>query len=73
MIMASNSIKLGWKRPESIEYPKIWHTFQARDVDSDGLVEYRIQDLPQSRAEDAYQHMFANFIQDEPIAAQFSK
>lgn len=71
--MASNAIKLSWTRPDAITYPKVWHTFKAREVESDRLVEYRIQDLPQSRAEDAYKHMFENFIQDEPIAAQFSR
>lgn len=45
----------------------------ARDVDNDKLVEYRIQDLPQYRAEDAYNHMFDGYIQDQPIAQQFSK
>lgn len=63
---------LHWNRPDSVEYPKIWHTFKARDLDSDELIEYRIQDLPQSRAEDALKHMFDNYIQDEPIAQQFS-
>lgn len=57
-----------WKRPDTIEYPKIWHTFKARDLDSDKLVEYRIQDLPLNRFDDAYAHMVGNYNQDEPIA-----
>lgn len=71
--MSNDNIKLNWIRPSSVEYPKIWRTFKARDVDSDQLVEYIIQDLPQSRAEDAYKHMYEGYIQDQPIAQQFSK
>lgn len=57
-----------WKRPSTIEHPKVWHTFKARDLDSDELVEYRIQDLPLDRIDDAFEHMEANYNQDEPIA-----
>lgn len=56
-----------WKRPDITEYPKVWHTFKARDIDSDNLIEYRIQDLPKSRADEAFKHMWSNYIQDEPI------
>lgn len=70
--MTNDGIKLSWIRPASVEYPKIWHTFKARDVDSDDLVEYRIQDLPQSRAEDAYKHMYDGYVQDQPIIQQFT-
>lgn len=71
--MSNNKIKLNWIRPLAVEYPKIWHTFKARDVDSDQFVEYIIQDLPEDRAEDAYKHMFEGYIQDQPIAHQFSE
>lgn len=68
-MMANNNEmpSLTWTRPTSVEYPKIWHTFMARDTDSDNLIEYRIQDLPLDRTNDVYQHMLANFISDEPI------
>lgn len=66
-----DQMKLSWIRPSKVEYPKVWHTFKARDIDSNELVEYRIQDLPQSRAEDAYEHMFNGYIQDQPISQQF--
>lgn len=62
-----DNIGLKWKRPETSEYPKIWHTFKAKDVDSDQLVEYRIQDLPESRFEEAIQLMTSNFCKDEPL------
>lgn len=62
-----------WKRPKAIVHPTIWHTFKARDLDSDELVEYRIQDLPLDRMDDAFEHMAANYNQDEPIAQVLGK
>lgn len=63
----TDNIKLKWKRPDSIKYPKIWHTFNARDLNSNELVEYRIQDLPASRVQDAYDHLLENYIKDVPM------
>lgn len=65
--MASNEISLKWTRPESVEYPKVWHRFMARDLDNDNMVEYRIEDLSIERANEAIQHMKENFLRDEPI------
>ncbi|XP_031621398.1 uncharacterized protein LOC116339578 [Contarinia nasturtii] len=62
------NVVLKWKRPETIEFPKVWHTFKAKDLNTDELVEYRIQDLPTNRVEDVFEHMMANYIQDEPIS-----
>lgn len=58
---------LKWKRPESAEFPKIWHTFKARDIDSENFVEYRIQDLPLDRVADCHRHFATTFIQDAPL------
>lgn len=62
---------LTWERPETAEYPKIWYTFKARDLNSDDLVEYRIQDLPLERVGDLYEHLNATFIPDEPATQAF--
>lgn len=67
MANSEDSPLLTWKRPESVDFPKVWHTFQARDIDSDNLVEYRIQDLPLNRVDDCYRHLFDTLIPDEPI------
>lgn len=67
------ALSLKWKRPETLDYPKVWYTFKARDLDSDELVEYRIQDLPLDRADDALEHMIANFVHDEPIGQVLGK
>ncbi|XP_052869714.1 uncharacterized protein LOC128275297 [Anopheles cruzii] len=55
-----------WKRPESVPYPSVWLTFQAKDTDNDRLVTYRVQDLPEDRFEDAIAHMTEHFAYDEP-------
>ncbi|XP_055586110.1 uncharacterized protein LOC129738831 [Uranotaenia lowii] len=56
-----------WNRPSELEFPRVWITFQARDLDSDRLVTYRVQDLPPNRAEDAIAHMKKHFLRDEPM------
>lgn len=63
----AEGLSLKWKRPDNVEYPKVWHTFMARDLDSDQLVEYRIEDLPFEKIDEVFEHMQANYIQDEPI------
>lgn len=55
-----------WKRPEHIPYPSVWHTFQAKDTESDQVVTYRVQDLPEERFEEAIAHMMEYFVYDEP-------
>lgn len=48
-------------------YPSVWHTFKAKDLDSDRLVNYVVQDLPEDRFEDGVNHMCGIFIYDEPM------
>lgn len=62
-----NNPILAWKRPDSVDFPKVWYTFKAREIDSESLIEYRIQDLPLHRVDDLYQHLFESFVPDEPI------
>lgn len=66
--MTENIIPMKWQRPGSVEYPKVWHRFKARDLNSDTFVEYRIEDLQESRAEDVFKHMKENYMVDEPIS-----
>lgn len=65
--MTDKITEFKWKRPDFIEYPKVWKRFKARDLNSDRLIEYRIEDLVESRAKDAFKHMKDNYIKDEPI------
>lgn len=66
-------IHMKWKRPDSVEFPRVWHRFQSRDLNSDKLVEYRIEDLQESRADEAFNHMRDNYLADEPISHAFGK
>lgn len=65
------TVDLQWKRPESLKFPKIWLTFKAKDIDSDELVEYCIQDLPESRFQDAMDFMLTIFCKDEPVSEAY--
>lgn len=67
------SSALRWKRPNTGEYPTIWTTFKARDLDGSELVQYRVQDLPESMYEAALNHMTINYILDEPTSALYGK
>lgn len=68
--MADN-FELQWKRPYSVGYPKVWHKFTAKDVDSDKLVEYRIEDLTESKYEESLAMMVEYFCRDEPTCAAY--
>lgn len=56
-----------WTRPESVPYPSVWLTFKAKAPDSDELVNYTVQDLPEDRFEEAIEHLIGVFIHDEPM------
>lgn len=60
---------MGWVRPENVSYPKVWTTFLAKDLDSDNLVEYRVQDLPEDRFEDTVKYLLENYLNDEPFTS----
>lgn len=68
----SEIIEPKWKRPESAER-RVWNTFKARNIDSDELVEYRIEDLPESRFQDVIDLMLPNFLRDEPLCEAYGK
>jgi hypothetical protein len=57
-----------WTRPENLTYPMIYATFQALDSEDGGdLIEYRIQDLPEERFEDAVAIIKDKHLIDEPM------
>jgi len=66
--MTRKLIKLNWTRPKTVKFPKIWRLFEAREVDSDKIIEYRIQDIPESRYEDALNHLEAYYLKYEPVS-----
>lgn len=58
-----------WTRSNDIPYPNVWVSFKAKDVDSENLVEYRIQDVTEDDFEAVYENMKAFFFHDEPLNA----
>lgn len=58
-----------FERPKHLEFPKVYHTFQAKDVDSDNLVSYRVQDLPVEYYEKAVELMVKYQLPEETLAA----
>jgi len=44
---------------------KIYSTFKAKDKDSDEIIEYSIQDIPEDKFEEAINLYFEHFIKDE--------
>ncbi|XP_058823556.1 uncharacterized protein LOC131684572 [Topomyia yanbarensis] len=57
---------MGWIRPQKPTIPTVWHTFQARDVDSDRTVTYRVEDLTEDRHDDLIRFLSTYFLEDEP-------
>ncbi|CAG9800854.1 unnamed protein product [Chironomus riparius] len=56
-----------WKRPENLEFPKIYSKFLAADINrGDELVEYSIIDIPEGRYDEACKFMITHFIPYEP-------
>lgn len=65
------TIDLKWQRPGSLGFPRVWHTFQAKDIGSDELVEYRIKDLPEDRFDEALEFIVPLFSKDEPLCEAY--
>lgn len=54
--------------------PKVWSEFSAKESkNSDRLVKYWIQDLPEDRFDDALQHIEDCFLPDAPVSKYFGK
>lgn len=62
-----------WTRPDHVHYPQKWLEFTTTDCDSDNIVKYVVQDLPEDRNEDAINIMVDIFLHDEPICSSNSK
>lgn len=62
-----------WRRPKNIPFPSVWLTFNEKDLNSNNLVKYRVEDLPLDRFDDAIQHMTVNFLADAPWAKATGK
>lgn len=56
-------------RPESLEFPIIYYTFKAKSRESDEVIEYRVQDLPDEYFEEALELMRTHFLPDESLCS----
>lgn len=61
------SLDLSWKAKSGQNYPRVWKTFQAKDLDNETLVEYRIVDLPEDRFEEVFRNFVDDFLTSEPV------
>lgn len=57
------------KRPENLAFPQVWYTFKAKDKNSDNIVEYRVQDLPEDYYEQTVDFMVKYFLPDETFCS----
>ncbi|XP_055315376.1 uncharacterized protein LOC129575577 isoform X2 [Sitodiplosis mosellana] len=67
-------MKPAWSRPidTTNSYPNVWLEFNAKESkNSDRIIKYRIQDLPEDRFDDAIQHIIDDFLLDAPITKFF--
>lgn len=56
-----------WQRPQHLKFPKIYSKFVTTDNDdSSKLVEYRVEDIPESRYHEACEFMVKHFVPYEP-------
>ena len=58
-----------FKRPENLEFTIIYYTFKVKSKESDEVIEYRVQDLPDDRFEEAQELMRTNFLPDESMCS----
>lgn len=55
-----------WKRPGDLKFPAQYYKFIARDKDTNDLVEFTVEDIPESRYEEASRFMIKHFVPYEP-------
>lgn len=58
-----------FQRPASLAFPHVYYTFEARDKNSDTVVEYRVQDLPENYYEEALDLIVKHFLPEETFCA----
>ena len=55
-----------WQRSSEVKYPVKYYEFLARDKDTNELVEYTVEDIPESRYAEASRFMIKYFVPYEP-------
>jgi hypothetical protein len=62
-------MSLSFKRPENLTFPQIYYKFKAKDRDSDEIVEYIVQDLPENYFDRAVELFVTDFLCDEALSS----
>lgn len=57
-----------FKRPENLPLSQVYYKFTAKDKNSENLVKYRVQDLPEEYFEQVVEFFVKNFIPYEPMS-----
>lgn len=58
-----------FKRPGNLDFPQVFYTFKAKDKNSDDVIEYRVQDLPEEFYDQAADFMVKYFLPDETFCS----
>lgn len=56
-----------FEHPASLKFPLVFHTFKAKNNESDEIIEYRIQDLPEEDYKRAVDLMVSDFMPEETL------
>lgn len=56
-----------FRRPEGAAYPQVYYRFKAKDKNSENIIYYRVQDLPEEMFEKAAKFMVEKFLPFETI------
>ncbi|XP_055684402.1 uncharacterized protein LOC129790738 isoform X2 [Lutzomyia longipalpis] len=56
-----------WERPENIAFPQVWGRFSAKDPESGGIANYRIEDLTEDRYDEAVNLLVEYLLPEEPM------
>ncbi|KAJ8893852.1 hypothetical protein PR048_006453 [Dryococelus australis] len=57
----------GWKRPESVPYPRVWRRAVGRKPVEGKVPSFVIQDVPKDREEELLDFMEIHFANNEPL------
>lgn len=61
-----------WKRKNLNGFPQVYLRFVSKDFPGDGLIKYRVQDLPEDRFEDAVKFLTEDhYLREEQLLRGF--
>lgn len=63
---------LNWKRPSSLEYPKVWHRFEKTNKDGKTM-KFKVQDLTEEYHDNLFEMFMKDYIVNEPWSVNASK